>query len=103
MSLATACPLRLERLLAGLLKSGTWLASAVIAVGLGLGLHAGAHKPSSRQIVTAGIALFILLPVLRVALMLAAFLRERDYRFGGIAALVLLIILAGFVIGTMSA
>lgn len=103
MSVFTARPHRLEQVLAGLLNSGTWVASAVIAVGLGLSFLPGVHGSVGLQIVTAGIALFILLPVLRVALMLAAFLRGRDYRFGGIAALVLLIILAGFVIGTMSA
>ena len=40
-------------------------------------------------IVRSGIALFILLPALRVLLMVVVFVRERDYRFGAIAALVL--------------
>jgi uncharacterized membrane protein len=39
------------------------------------------------------------LPVLRVTLMLIVFLRERDYRFGAIAALVLTFIVLGFVLG----
>ena len=52
------------------------------------------------RLVTIGIALFILLPVLRVVLMLIVFLRERDYRFSAIAALVLTILLVGFVVGT---
>jgi hypothetical protein len=65
----------LESVLAGMLKSGTWLASAIIAVGLTLSLFdhsAGAYVavPPSTQIVTAGIALFIVLPVLRVIVML---------------------------------
>jgi uncharacterized membrane protein len=96
---------RLERLLATVLHYGTYLASGVIAVGLVLGVidqHAGAHLPavlSSTHIVTAGIALLILLPVLRVALMLIVFAIDRDRRFVAIAALVLLIILAGFVLG----
>jgi len=33
------------------------------------------------RIVTAGIALLIVLPVLRVFLMLVVFVRERDFRF----------------------
>ena len=34
---------------------------------------------------TIGIALLLLLPVLRVVLMLIVFLRKRDYRFSAIA------------------
>jgi uncharacterized membrane protein len=92
---------KLERLLAALLHSGTWLASSVIALGLLLTLAAplaGAHHfslPSGIPVVTGGIALLIALPVLRVALMLAVFVLERDYRFGAIAALVLAIIFVG--------
>jgi len=51
------------------------------------------------RIVTVGILLFILLPVSRVALMLIVFLRERDYRFGAFAAVVLGIIFLGFILG----
>lgn len=50
------------------------------------------------RLVTIGIAMFLLLPVLRVVLILIVFLRERDYRFSAIAALVLTITLAGFVL-----
>jgi uncharacterized membrane protein len=50
-------------------------------------------------IITAGIALLIVLPVLRVLLMLIVFVRERDFRFGAIAMLVLAIILLGSVLG----
>lgn len=94
---------RLEGLLAGLLHYGTWLASAVIAVGLVLALfggRSGVHDPAAGMgVVTWGIAFLILLPVLRVGLMLIVFVRERDYRFVAIAAVVLLVILAGFVLG----
>lgn len=100
-----APPVPLERLLASLLHYGTWLASAVIALGLVLAMidsrfraHAPA-LPAGMPIITAGIALFILLPVLRLVLMLGVFLRERDYRFGAIAALVLAIVIAGCVLG----
>lgn len=85
----------LERLLARVLHCGTWLATCVIALGLALPLIG---RPGA-GIVTAGIALFILLPVLRVLLMLIVFVRERDYRFGAIAALVLAIIALGAALG----
>jgi hypothetical protein len=95
----------MESLLAGVLLHGSWVASATIGLGLALawidsrfGTHNLAILPGI-SIVTVGIALFILLPVLRVALMLIVFLRERDYRFGIIAALVLTIILLGCALG----
>ena len=95
----------LESLLAGVLLYGSWVASATIGLGLALAWidsRFGTHHLailSSASIVTVGIALFILLPVLRVALMLVVFLREGDYRFGIIAALVLTIIFLGCAVG----
>jgi hypothetical protein len=53
----------------------------------------------STWVITAGILLLIVLPVLRVLLMLIVFVRERDFRFGAIAMLVLAIILLGAVLG----
>lgn len=101
---------RLERLLATTLHYGTWLSSGVIALGLALSLldsHADGHRSlalvSGVQIVTAGIALLILLPVLRVTIVLIVFVRERDYRFGAIAALVLMIIVMSLLLGIYAA
>jgi uncharacterized membrane protein len=96
---------RLESLLAGLLYYGSWLACAVIALGLVLafardGIGPGHVAPSTgMRVVSAGIALFILLPVSRVCVMLVVFARERDYRFVAIAVAVLAIILTGFTVG----
>jgi uncharacterized membrane protein len=87
----------MERLLAGLLRYGTWLASLIIAVGLVLAFT-GSLAVGMRT-VTIGIGLFILLPSSRVLLMLIVFARERDYRFGLIAALVLVIIALGIAVG----
>lgn len=92
----------LERLLARLLRYGTGLATCVIALGLALPLIGWPGAPpatTSAQIVTIGIALFILLPVLRVLLMLIAFVYEGDYRFTAIATLVLAIIVLGAALG----
>jgi uncharacterized membrane protein len=84
-----------EWLLAELLRYGTWLASGVTGLGLAMSLAGveGAHG------VSAGVALFIALPVLRVQVMLGAFLRNQDYRLVIVAAVVLMTILAGLVIG----
>jgi uncharacterized membrane protein len=87
---------RLESLLGGLLRYGTWIASIAIALGLGAGLI---DPRLGTRIATAGIALFILLPSLRVLLMIFVFGRERDYRFALIAALVLTIIVLGILLG----
>jgi uncharacterized membrane protein len=96
-------PVRIESLLAGVLNVGTWLASVVIAAGLVLSLFNGRTPfPTGAQVVTAGIGLFILLPILRVILMLTIFVKERDYKFAAAAVVVLLIIFAGFAIGTLS-
>jgi hypothetical protein len=91
----------LERLLATTLQFGTGVGSCIIAVGWVL--SATGEPPSlstvAVSIVRAGIALFILLPALRVLLMVVVFVCERDYRFGAIAALVLAVIVVGAALG----
>ena len=84
-----------ELLLAGLLRYGTWLASGVTGLGLAMSL-AGVEGTS---VVAAGVALFIALPVLRVLVMLGAFILDQDNRLVIVTALVLTTILAGLVIG----
>jgi uncharacterized membrane protein len=84
-----------ELLLAGLLRYGTWLASGVTGLGLAMSLVGVEGIP----VVAAGVALFIALPVLRVLVMLGAFLLTRDYRLVIVATVVLMTILAGLVIG----
>jgi hypothetical protein len=97
--------LPLERALAATLYWGTWVASCVVAVDLTLALLdsravlAGTAVGRDMRITTAGIALFISLPIIRVVVMLFAFLCERDYRFSAIAAMVLTIILLGLFVG----
>jgi uncharacterized membrane protein len=88
---------RLEQTLGALLHYGTLLASSLIALGLALALGFGA---TGLRVATAGLVLFILLPVVRVAAMLILFLRAREYKFGAIAALVMSIILLSFFLGT---
>jgi uncharacterized membrane protein len=96
-------PIRIESLLAGALNVGTWLASIVIAAGLLLSLfYQRTPFPIGTQILTAGIGLFILLPILRVILMLIFFAKERDYKFTAAAAVVLLTISAGLAIGILA-
>jgi uncharacterized membrane protein len=81
----------LNRVLARLLEVGTWLSSFIIAVGL--------LVPARTTVVTAGIALFIALPVVRVLVMFVTFVRRRDGWGIIIAGLVLTIIALGAALG----
>lgn len=96
MKAEAALSLELEQLLGKLLRYGTFVASAVIALGMAIFPIA---RAAGTRAATAGIVLFILLPVLRIGAMLVFFLRTRDYRFGAIAALVMLIIFTSFLVG----
>jgi uncharacterized membrane protein len=95
----------MNRLLAMVLHQGTWIGSFIIAVGLAMqmaGWSEASSAMTSTRIITAGIALLIVLPVLRVLLMLIVFVCERDFRFSAIAMLVLTIIILGSVLGVAS-
>ena len=106
MTRAPQPPAALDSLLAGTLHYGSVVASAIIGLGVAMALTGsgiGNRQLATGRavdIVTAGIALFILLPVLRVVLMLVSFLRERDYLLSVIAGVVLTIILLGFAVGS---
>jgi hypothetical protein len=96
----------LDELLAKVLLQGTWIGSSIIALGLALpmtGWSGASSATIGTEITTAGIALLIALPVLRVLLMLIVFIRKRDLRFSAIAMLVLAVILLGSVLGVASA
>lgn len=91
-----------HRLIAWLLWYGTWVASAIIVVGMaleGLGYGSGTALLglNGYDLVKAGVAMFILLPIARVMVMLIIFLYERDYAYTLIATLVLAIIATGMV------
>ena len=90
-----------EQAIANLLWYGTWIASAVILTGMALNLRQvpALFGLSGSAVMKAGVALFIVLPAARVALMLLIFLRDRDYAFSLISTLVLTIIAAGFLLG----
>ena len=94
---------QLEELLAALLRYGSWAASATIALGYILGLIMNdpitGNRAAHTRIVSVGIGLFILLPILRVLLMLVFFVRERDFHFAFISGVVLAVILLGITLG----
>ena len=96
--------LRMERILAGLLRYGALVASGWMALGMALSLFTGVLPlfTLSDRCLAIGIVLLIALPVLRVALMTGVFLLEKDYRFAAISGAVLGIIVLGFVLGTIN-
>jgi uncharacterized membrane protein len=81
--------MKLETLIARLLSIGTALACALTTVGLALG---------DQRTIVAGIACFIALPILRVAVLVVAFALERDARFVAVGSIVLGIIGLGVVL-----
>jgi uncharacterized membrane protein len=98
--------LRMESILSGLLRYGALVASGWIAIGMAMGMFGGApsdlHVGLADRCMAIGIVLLIALPVLRVALTTAVFLFERDYLFAAISGTVLVIIVLGFLIGTIN-
>jgi hypothetical protein len=96
----------LERRLSITLRYGTWLACGAIGWGLGWGLFiapaqgSGTAITAPPQLVTAGIAVLLMLPVLRVTMMAIAFARQRDYLLVGVAMLVLTMIGLGLAVGS---
>ena len=83
--------LRMERILAGLLRYGALVASGWMILGMALSLFEDVLPliGLSDRCLAIGIVLLIALPVLRVALMTGVFLLEKDYRFAAISCAVL--------------
>ena len=96
MSHANRLHRRLELCLASLMSLGTWVACALITVGIALSLTVGSTRT---PFLMAGLALIIFLPILRLLFMLTSFLRARDFPIAAVAALVLTIIALGAVFG----
>jgi uncharacterized membrane protein len=98
----------MEAILAGLLRYGALVASGWIALGMGLALFNDMNPYSqivvsiSDRCLAIGIILLIALPVMRVAIMTAVFVFEKDYRFALISGAVLIIITLGFLLGTIN-
>ena len=93
-------PPLLETRLGQLLGGGTWLACAVMAVGLCARLlH---FETTGDHITTVGVGLIIALPVLRLATMLEYFFRRGERKLAAICALVLLIVAVGVMLGLVT-
>lgn len=86
-----------NRGIAILLWSGTWMACAILALGMAAGVlqQWGLTLPSLIQadrLLWTGIVIFVLLPVARVVATLITFVRARDLVYVALAGFVLLVI-----------
>jgi uncharacterized membrane protein len=98
----------MEGVLSAVLRYGALVASVWLALGMALGAYNKAVSPvdtltaASGGCLAIGVVLLIALPVLRVAIMMLVFLLQKDYSFTVISAAVLVIIILGFVLGTLN-
>lgn len=104
MNPSNSKPQRQDGIVACLLWYGTLIASAVIAIGITVGAltqmgYIPGQAHAGYALIRLGVVIFVLLPILRVALMLVMFVHARDYIYTAIAALVLAIIGAGVLLG----
>jgi uncharacterized membrane protein len=76
-----------------LLERGTWISTAVVAVGVIFSLE---------LITKIGIAMFILIPIGRIIGLLISFIKEKDKHMALIATFVLGIILLSLTVGVVT-
>lgn len=87
-----------ELQVARLLRIGSAAAAILMAVGIGMLLLGGSERIGT-TVVTTGLIALVLTPVLRVFTAFIVFLRERDYMFAGISAIVLTALALGVILG----
>jgi uncharacterized membrane protein len=100
---STTLTRRFENRLAKILSYGTWLAWGTILLGGTLSALTDRITAGwGSTFVSAGIALFILLPVITLTMLLITFLKDRDYGFSAVAILVLAILFLSLSLGIIS-
>ena len=112
-----------ELMVSVVLRSGVIVSAVVIILGLGLlafhgqaglsggiatvfafphtfgAVFSGVARLDPVSVISLGLLLMIITPVTRVAVSIVAFAMERDWRYVGITALVLLVLLTSFALG----
>lgn len=81
-----------------LLLIGVVIASVLIALGV-LGMVLNLQPAQASQLITAGLVVLMLTPILRVATALWIYVREGDFVFAAISLIVLLVLVAGIWMG----
>ncbi|MDR2462167.1 MAG: DUF1634 domain-containing protein [Verrucomicrobiales bacterium] len=90
-----------EPVISNVLCLGVWMSVALMVTGSGWCFIAGADSLSV-GVLTAGLALLIATPVLRVAASLVLFWLERDRIYMLITAVVLAVLAGSFILGAIS-
>jgi uncharacterized membrane protein len=90
--------MKTELVISNVLRLGVWSSMALIAGGSGWHFLAG-DSLSAARLVTAGLVLLIVTPVLRVAASLVLFAVERDKIYTLVTAAVLLLLALSFILG----
>ena len=112
-----------ERIVSLVLRAGVILSASIICIGLALLAAKGTIAPGMRleaalsyprsasaliaglfaldpaSVITLGLLVLIATPFARVAVSIAAFAVERDWRYVAVTALVLAILIAGILVG----
>lgn len=86
----------METTVAIFLRISVILCSIILGTGFVISLF---DKPLSDQVLTAGIAALILLPVTRVAITFVLFVKNRDWIYVGITGFVFFVLALGFLLG----
>jgi uncharacterized membrane protein len=86
----------IEVILAKLLRIGSVIAGALMAVGLVMTLIAPVAALGT-ELITIGLVVLVATPVMRVTVAMAVFVRDRDYLF----ALFCLVVLAALAVGML--
>lgn len=89
----------LENILARVLGIGTFVCSCTLAIGLLLDITS--ISLAKIDLVTIGIVGFILLPILRLVVMLARYVTNRDAPMMRVVATVLTLVMVGAIVGTL--
>ncbi|MDR1191618.1 MAG: DUF1634 domain-containing protein [Verrucomicrobiales bacterium] len=90
--------MKTEVIISNVLRLGVWLSMALIVTGSGWHFIAGGGAQSA-GVLTAGLALLIVTPVLRVATSLVLFWLEGDKVYVIITAVVLVLLALSFILG----
>lgn len=89
-----------EIAVAQLLRIGVVIASVLITLGLG-GMLVGISPSSATRLITIGLIVLVLTPIMRVVAAVVVYLREGDYVYAFISLFVLLMLATGLLIGKL--
>ncbi len=89
-----------EIAVAQLLRIGVVIASVLITLGLG-GMLVGISPSSATRLITIGLIVLVLTPIMRVVAAVVVYLREGDYVYALISIFVLLMLATGLLIGKL--